>query len=285
MLVAFLFPSVGVGISQHSYLYKTAMQARFFRYLHLRGLADTSKSRVWCFMGDGESDEPESVTAIQVAGREKLNNFIMVLNANYQRLDGPVRGNSKIIQGAEGFYRGAGFNVIKVIWGGKFKELIEAAHDGKLIEALENTPDDDCQRLHAKAEGAFVRKDIFEKHGLLDRVAHWSDEELLEAFQMPGGHDKDKVYAAMRQAELNAEMGGRPTVIIVKTLKGYSLQSVLGRNTVHQKKKMDDSDMQAFRDAMGVKLTDEQLKVPEAHNILVLGEDSSELAYMNHEVS
>lgn len=269
-------PTVSMGLGPLGAVY----QARFFRYLHLRGLADTSKSRVWCFMGDGESDEPESVTAIQVAGREKLNNFIMILNANYQRLDGPVRGNSKIIQEAEGMYRGAGFDVIKVIWGGKFNELIEADHDGKLIEALENTPDGDCQRLHAKADGALVRKDIFEKHGLLDRVAHWSDEELLEAFQMPGGHDHEKIYAAMRQAEINAEMGGRPTVIIVKTLKGYSLQSFLGRNTVHQKKKMDDSDMKAFRDAMGVKLTDEQLKVPEAHNILALGEDSSELAYM-----
>lgn len=269
-------PTVSMGLGPLASVY----QARFFRYLHLRGLKDTSKSRVWSFVGDGEMDEPESVTAISVAGRERLNNMIMIVNCNYQRLDGPVRGNSKVIQEYEGTFRGAGFDVIKVIWGGKFNELIEADVDGRLIEALENTPDGDCQRLHAKADGALVRKDIFEKNGLLDRVAHWSDSELLEAFQQPGGHDHRKIYAALKQAEENAEGGGRPTVILVKTLKGYSLQSFLGRNTVHQKKMMSDSDMQGFRDKLGIPLTDAQLKIPDAGNLVLLAEDSPEMKYL-----
>mmetsp|Transcript_12473 Transcript_12473/g.20490 ORF Transcript_12473/g.20490 Transcript_12473/m.20490 type:complete len:1052 (+) Transcript_12473:23-3178(+) len=269
-------PTVSMGLGPLGAVY----QARFFRYLHLRGLADTSKSRVWAFIGDGESDEPESVTAISVAGRERLNNLIFIVNCNYQRLDGPVRGNSKIIQEMEGNYRGAGFDVIKVIWGGKFNELIEADHDGRLIEALEKTCDGDCQRLHSKADGALVRKDIFEKHGLLDRVAHWSDAELLEAFQMPGGHDHKKIYAAMKQAELNAEMGGRPTVLLVKTLKGYSLQSFVGINMVHQKKNMSDADMKAYRTQLNIPLQDEQLKEHGADNLFVLGPDSPEVKYL-----
>lgn len=273
-------PTVSMGLGPLGAVY----QARFFRYLHLRGLKDTSKSRVWAFAGDGESDEPESVTAISVAGREKLNNLIMIVNCNYQRLDGPVRGNTKVMQEMEGMYRGAGWDVIKVIWGGKFNELIEADHDGKLIEALENTPDGDCQRLHSKAAGpdggALIRKDIFEKHGLLDRVAHWSDAELVEAFQMPGGHDHKKIYAAMKQAELNAEMGGRPTVLLVKTLKGYSLQSFVGVNTVHQKKGLDDDDMKGYRTLMNIPIKDEQLLTPGAENFFLLGRDTPEVKYL-----
>merc|ERR1712216_674299 len=269
-------PTVSMGLGPLGAVY----QARFFRYLHLRGLKDTSKSRVWCFVGDGESDEPETVTAVSVAGREKLNNLIIIVNCNYQRLDGPVRGNSKVMQEFEGTYRGAGFDVIKVIWGSKFNELIEADHDGRLIEALENTPDGDCQRLHAKADGALVRKDIFEKHGLLDRVAHWSDEQLLQAFQMPGGHDHQKIYAAMKQAERNAEVGGRPTVILVKTLKGYSLQSFVGVNTVHQKKGLSDDDMKAYRTQLGIPLKDEQLLQAGAENLFLLGRDTPEVKYL-----
>jgi len=269
-------PTVSMGLGPLGSVY----QARFFRYLHLRGLADTSKSRVWAFVGDGEMDEPESITAISVAGREKLNNMIFIVNCNYQRLDGPVRGNSKVVQEFEGTFRGAGFDVIKLVWGGKFSKLIEADHDGKLIEALEKIPDGDCQRLHAKADGALIRKDIFEKSGLLDRVAHWSDEELLEAFQMPGGHDKKKIYAAFKQAETNAEMGGRPTVILVKTLKGYSLQTFLGRNTVHQKKMMSDADMTQFRNTLNIPISDEQLKIPDAGNFVYPGKDSPEAKYV-----
>jgi len=269
-------PTVSMGLGPLGAVY----QARFFRYLHLRGHADTSCSRVWAFVGDGEMDEPETINAISVAGRERLNNMIFIVNCNYQRLDGPVRGNSKVIQEFEGVFRGAGFDVIKLIWGSKFNTLIEADHDGKLIEALENTPDGDCQRLHAKADGALVRKDIFEKHGLLDRVAHWSDAELLEAFQMPGGHDHKKIYAAMHQASKNVEMGGRPSVILVKTLKGYSLNTFLGRNAVHSKKKMTEQDMISFRDTLGIKLSDEQIKKPDSESFAHPGADSAEVKYM-----
>eukprot|EP00928_Gymnodinium_smaydae_P012121 TRINITY_DN1440_c0_g2_i1.p1 TRINITY_DN1440_c0_g2~~TRINITY_DN1440_c0_g2_i1.p1 ORF type:complete len:1039 (+),score=225.71 TRINITY_DN1440_c0_g2_i1:71-3187(+) len=269
-------PTVSMGLGPLGAVY----QARFFRYLHLRGLADTSNSRVWAFVGDGEMDEPETVTAISVAGRERLNNMIFIVNCNYQRLDGPVRGNSKVIQEFESLYRGCGFDVVKLIWGSKFNELIDADKDGRLIEALERVPDGDCQRLHAKADGALIRRDIFEKHGLADRVAHWSDEELLEAFQTPGGHDHKKIYAALSQATNNAEVGGRPTVILVKTLKGFSLQTFLGRNTVHQKKMMSEDDMIKFRDRLGIQLSNDQLKVPDSENFIHPGENSAEVKYM-----
>merc|ERR1719469_423693 len=143
-------PTVSMGLGPMSAVY----QARFFRYLHLRGLADTSESRVWCFIGDGEMDEPELPACIAVAGRERLNNLIMIVNCNYQRLDGPVRGNSKVIQEFEGVFRGAGFDTIKLIWGSVFNDLVEADTDGKLIEALERSPDGDCQRWAAKQDGA-----------------------------------------------------------------------------------------------------------------------------------
>lgn len=270
-------PTVSMGLGPLGAVY----QARFFRYLHLRGLADTSKSRVWCFVGDGEMDEPESIASISVAGRERLNNMIFIVNCNYQRLDGPVRGNSKVIQEFEGTFRGAGFDVIKVIWGRRFTELLEADNDGRLIEALEKTPDGDCQRLHAKADGALIRKDIFEKHGLLDRVAHWSDQELLEAFNEPGGHDKTKIYSAMLQAQKNAEMGGRPSVILVKTLKGYTLQTFQGRNTVHQKKTISSAELSDFRDRLQIPLTDDQISKPGSENFCHPGPDSPEVQYMN----
>lgn len=272
-------PTVSMGLGPLSAVY----QARFFRYLHLRGLADTSKSRVWAFVGDGEMDEPETITAISVAGRERLNNMIFIVNCNYQRLDGPVRGNSKVIQEFEGTFRGAGFDVIKVVWGSKFNELIEADHDGRLIEALEKTCDGDCQRLHAKADGALIRKDIFEKHGLLDRVAHWSDEELLEAFQEPGGHDKKKIYSAMSHATRNAEMGGRPTVLLVKTLKGYTLQTFLGRNTVHQKKMISNAELVEFRDRLNIPLSNSQISQPGSEIFVHPGEDSPEIKYMKEQ--
>lgn len=272
-------PTVSMGLGPLASVY----QARFFRYLHLRGLKDTSKSRVWAFIGDGEMDEPESISAISVAGREKLNNMIMIVNCNYQRLDGPVRGNSKVIQEFEGTFRGAGFDVIKVVWGSKFNELVERDHNGKLIEALEMTLDGDCQRLHATSDGAVIRKDVFEKFGLLDRVAHWTDEELLEAFQTPGGHDHRKIYAAFAQAEQNADEGGRPTVILLKTLKGYSLQTFLGRNTVHQKKVLSESDLKIFRDFLHIPISDAQLKVPDAGNFIEFAEDSPESKYIRQQ--
>mmetsp|Transcript_135760 Transcript_135760/g.378285 ORF Transcript_135760/g.378285 Transcript_135760/m.378285 type:complete len:1053 (-) Transcript_135760:276-3434(-) len=249
-------PTVSMGLGPLS----AVTQARLFRYLHLRGLADTSNSRVWCFIGDGEMDEPESIYAIARAGYERLNNLIMIVNCNYQRLDGPVRGNSKVIQEFEGVFRGAGFDCIKLIWGDVWNDLVDNDHDGRLIEVLERCPDGDCQRYAAKQDGALVRKEIFEANGLADRVAHLSDQELISAFMLPGGHDHKKIYAALKQAEDNAASGGRPTVILAKTLKGFSLATFQGRNTVHQQKSLKLDEMLTFRDVLNIPLTNEQIE-------------------------
>jgi len=251
-------PTVSMGLGP----LQAVCQARFFRYLHLRGLADTSSSRVWCFIGDGEMDEPESIYAIARAGYERLNNLIMIVNCNYQRLDGPVRGNSKVIQEFEGIFRGAGYDCIKLIWGDVWNDLVDNDIDGQLIEVLERTPDGDCQRYSAKQDGALIRAEIFEANGLLDRVAHLSDAELLSAFMLPGGHDHKKIYAAMKQATDNCERGGRPTVILAKTLKGFSLATFQGRNTVHQQKSLKHDELLSFRDVLNIPLTDDQIANP-----------------------
>jgi len=252
-------PTVSMGLGP----LQAAYQARLFRYLHLRGMADTSNSRVWCFIGDGEMDEAETILAIAVAGRERLNNCIFIVNCNYQRLDGPVRGNSKVVQEFEGVFRGAGFDCIKLVHGDTWCDLLEADHDGALLEAIERTPDGDEQRWAAKQDGALLRKELFEDNGLSDRVAHLSDAELISAYMLPGGHDHKKIYAAFKQAEQNADRGGRPTVILAKTLKGFSLATFQGRNTVHQQKTIKMDEMLAFRDNLNIPLTDEQLKDPD----------------------
>jgi len=264
-------PTVSMGIGPLS----AVTQARFFRYLHLRGLADTSSSRVWCFVGDGEMDEPESIYAIARAGYERLNNLVMIINCNYQRLDGPVRGNSKVIQEFEGLFRGAGFDCIKLIWGAEWDKLIEADFDGRLIEVLERCPDGDCQRYAAKQDGALVRAEIFVANGLEDRVAHLNDDELLSAFLQAGGHDKKKIFAAFTQAARNAEQGGRPTVILAKTLKGHSLATFQGRNTVHQQKTLKDDEMMTFRDVLNMPLTDEQIANPKGGEFFRIPDESS----------
>eukprot|EP00930_Biecheleria_cincta_P051253 TRINITY_DN3640_c0_g1_i1.p1 TRINITY_DN3640_c0_g1~~TRINITY_DN3640_c0_g1_i1.p1 ORF type:complete len:1058 (+),score=170.31 TRINITY_DN3640_c0_g1_i1:134-3307(+) len=270
-------PTVSMGLGP----LQAVCQARFFRYLHLRGLADTSASRVWCFIGDGEMDEPESIYAIARAGYERLNNLIMIVNCNYQRLDGPVRGNSKVIQEFEGVFRGAGYDCIKLIWGDTWNDLVDNDHDGRLIEVLERTPDGDCQRYAAKQDGRLIRAEIFEANGLADRVAHLSDDELLSAFMIPGGHDHKKIYAAFAQAEKNAESGGRPTVILAKTLKGFSLATFQGRNTVHQQKSLKEEEMLSFRDVLNIPLTDEQIKNPKGGDFFRNpGPDSLEVQYM-----
>jgi len=270
-------PTVSMGLGP----LQSVCQARFFRYLHLRGLADTSASRVWCFIGDGEMDEPETIYAIARAGYERLNNLIMIVNCNYQRLDGPVRGNSKVIQEFEGVFRGAGYDCIKLIWGDAWNELVDNDHDGRLIEVLERCPDGDCQRYAAKQDGALIRAEIFEANGLADRVAHLSDAELLSAFMLPGGHDHQKIYAAMAQAEQNAETGGRPTVILAKTLKGFSLATFQGRNTVHQSKSLNFDEMLSFRDVLNIPLTDEQIKNPKGGDFFRNpGLESAEVKYM-----
>jgi len=264
-------PTVSMGIGP----LQAVTQARFFRYLHLRGLADTSGSRVWCFIGDGEMDEPESIYAIARAGYERLNNLIMIVNCNYQRLDGPVRGNSKVVQEFEGLFRGAGFDCIKLIWGGVWNDLIDNDQDGKFIEVLERTPDGDCQRYAAKQDGALLRSEMFVANGLEDRVAHLSDEELISAFLVPGGHDHKKIYAAFDQAAKNAEQGGRPTVILAKTLKGFSLATFQGRNTVHQQKQLKEDEMMTFRDVLNIPLTDEQIKNPQGGEFFRIPDENS----------
>jgi len=270
-------PTVSMGLGP----LQSVCQARYFRYLHLRGLCDTSASRVWCFIGDGEMDEPETIYAIARAGYERLNNLVMIVNCNYQRLDGPVRGNSKVIQEFEGIFRGAGFDCIKLIWGDAWNDLVDNDHDGKLIEVLERTPDGDCQRYAAKQDGSLIRREIFEANGLADRVAHMSDDELLSAFMLPGGHDHKKIYSAMLQAEKNAETGGRPTVILAKTLKGFSLATFQGRNTVHQQKSLKVEEMMSFRDVLEIPLTDEQIKNPEGGEFFRKpASDSPELRYV-----
>eukprot|EP01063_Lacrimia_lanifica_P034121 TRINITY_DN6237_c0_g7_i1.p1 TRINITY_DN6237_c0_g7~~TRINITY_DN6237_c0_g7_i1.p1 ORF type:complete len:1042 (+),score=452.69 TRINITY_DN6237_c0_g7_i1:50-3175(+) len=268
-------PTVSMGIGP----LQAVHQARYFRYLHLRGLADTSKSRVFAFVGDGEMDEADTISAIAVAGRERLNNCIFVVNCNYQRLDGPVRGNSKVIQEFEGLFRGAGWDCIKLIWGGPFNELVENDDDGTLTDALENTPDGDCQRYAAKMDGGLIRKEIF-KGDLAEKVEHMSDEELLEAFMRPGGHDKTKIYNAFKHAEHNAEEGSRPTVILVKTLKGFSLKTFIGRNPVHQMKNITMDALKDFRDHLDIPLNDEQLGSKSKESFALLAEDSAEITYL-----
>lgn len=269
-------PSVSLGIGGSQAVH----QARLFRYMHLRGLADTSKSRVWCIVGDGEMDESEQISSIMVAGRERLNNMIFIVNCNYQRLDGPVRGNAKVIQEFEGVFRGAGFEVIKCIWGGEFNELVENDDDGALLEMLEGTCDGDCQRLHAGMDGAQVRKELF-KGGLGEKVKHLSDDALLDAFMKPGGHDHKKIYNALRQAEKNAAEGGRPTAILFKTLKGHSLKTFVGRNPVHGMKSMKSEDLKQFREDLNIPLSPEQLDGGDklAHNFCHPGPDSEEVQY------
>eukprot|EP00755_Sulcionema_specki_P011990 Sspe_Gene.8147::Locus_2779_Transcript_2_3_Confidence_0.500_Length_3240::g.8147::m.8147/K00163/aceE; pyruvate dehydrogenase E1 component len=248
-------PTVSMGIGP----LQSVQQAKFFRYLHLRNLADTSRSRIWTFVGDGEMDESETISAIALAGRERLNNVIWIVNCNYQRLDGPVRGNSKVIQEFEGIFRGAGWDCIKLIWGGKWNDLVESDPEGRLVDRLENHPDGDCQRLAAEGSAANIREELFPGE-MAKMVEHFTDEELYEAFMNPGGHDPRKIYSALKQAELNARDGGRPTVILAKTLKGHTIKTFVGRNPVHQMKTMSIADLKKLRDALDVPVSDEDIE-------------------------
>ena len=231
-------------------------QARFMKYLQGRNLSETAGRKVWAFMGDGEMDEPESLGAITLAGRERLDNLVFVVNCNLQRLDGPVRGNGKIIQELESDFRGSGWNVIKVIWGGRWDPLLAADEDGLLRQRMEEAVDGDYQTYKSR-NGAFVREHFFGTVPELRRmVEHMSDEEVWALNR--GGHDAQKVYAAYAAA---AQHTGQPTVILAKTIKGYGMgEAGEGQNIAHQAKKMSDEALLAFRDRFGLDLTDEQVR-------------------------
>ena len=245
------FPTVSMGLGAISSIY----QARFNHYLQDRGLKDTSDSKVWVFLGDGETDEPETLGAITLAAREELDNLIFVVNCNLQRLDGPVRGNGKIIQELEAAFRGAGWNVIKVIWGDDWDPLLAADTDGLLVQRMNETVDGAYQH-YVVAPGAYIREKFFGAHPeLLKMVEHLSDEQLQKMRR--GGHDPAKVYAAYRAA---VEHRGQPTVILAKTIKGYGLgEAGEGRNITHQQKKLNEEELRQFRDRFDIPIRDDQL--------------------------
>ena len=246
------FPTVSMGLGPLQGIY----QARFLKYLHDRGIADTSDRKVWVFCGDGEMDEPESLGAISLASREKLDNLIFVINCNLQRLDGPVRGNGKIIQELESDFRGSGWNVLKVIWGSYWDPLLAMDKDGLLKKRMEECVDGEYQNFKAKG-GAYTREHFFGKYPeLKEMVAAMSDKDILRLNR--GGHDPHKVYAAYAAA---TQHKGQPTVILAKTVKGYGMgDSGEAQNTTHQQKSMDIDSLKAFRDRFDLPLTDEQVE-------------------------
>jgi pyruvate dehydrogenase E1 component len=249
------FPTVSLGIGPITSIY----QARFMKYLQARGIAQTDGRKVWAFLGDGEMDEPESMGAIGLAGREQLDNLIWVVNCNLQRLDGPVRGNGKIIQELEADFRGAGWNVIKVIWGGRWDRLLAADTDGALVKVMDDCVDGDYQNFKSR-DGAFVREHFFGRDPrLLERVKDMSDEEIWLLNR--GGHDQQKVFAAYDAAVKHT---GQPTVILAKTIKGYGMGvSGEGQMVTHQAKKMTEDALLAFRDRFELPLTDAQVRAAE----------------------
>ena len=245
------FPTVSMGLGPINAIY----QARFNKYLQGRGIKDTSDQRVWAFLGDGEMDEPESRGALQIAAQEELDNLTFVVNCNLQRLDGPVRGNGKIIQELESFFRGAGWNVIKVVWGRRWDELLAADRDGALVNLMNRTPDGDFQTYKAE-NGAFVRENFFGRDPRTRKlVEDWTDAEIWSLRR--GGHDYRKMYAAYRAA---TEHKGQPTVILAKTIKGWTLGNHFeGRNATHQMKKLTLEDLKGFRDTLQIPIEDDQL--------------------------
>jgi pyruvate dehydrogenase E1 component len=245
------FPTVSMGLGPLNAVY----QARFNRYLLHREIADTSAARVWCFVGDGEMDEPEATAGLSLAAREQLDNLIFVVNCNLQRLDGPVRGNGKIIQELEATFRGAGWNVIKVIWGRGWDELLARDVDGVLVNKMNTTVDGEFQKFSVE-RGAYIREKFFGPDPRLQRmVAHLTDEDLQ---RLPrGGHDYRKLYAAYKVA---VEHRGSPTAILVKTVKGWSLGAEIeGRNATHQIKKLGPEELKAFRDRLRLPIADSEL--------------------------
>lgn len=245
------FPTVSMGLGPLMAIY----QARFLKYLHARGIANTENRKVWVFCGDGEMDEVESLGAIGLAARENLDNLVFVINCNLQRLDGPVRGNGKIIQELEGEFRGSGWNVIKLLWGKGWDDLLARDKDGALRKIMMECNDGDYQSFKAN-DGAYVRKNFFGRDPrTLKMVEHMSDDEIWNLRR--GGHDAQKVYAAFKAAN---EHQGQPTVLLVKTVKGFGMGKIgEGKNTVHQTKKLGDEDIKAFRDRFNIPIPDSQI--------------------------
>ncbi|MCH6197534.1 pyruvate dehydrogenase (acetyl-transferring), homodimeric type [Corynebacterium mastitidis] len=267
------FPTVSMGLGPMDAIY----QARFNRYLHNRGIKDTSQQHVWAFLGDGEMDEPESRGLLQQAALNNLDNLTFVVNCNLQRLDGPVRGNTQIIQELESFFRGAGWSVIKVVWGREWDELLEKDKDGALVEIMNKTPDGDYQTFKAN-DGAYVREHFFGRDPrTLKLVEDMTDDEIWALRR--GGHDYRKIYAAYKRA---LETTDRPTVILAHTIKGYGLgHNFEGRNATHQMKKLTLDDLKLFRDKQGIPISDEELeKNPKLPPYFHPGEDSPEIKYM-----
>ncbi len=267
------FPTVSMGLGPMNAIF----QARFNRYLAARGIKDTADQRVWAFLGDGEMDEPESRGLIHVAANEGLDNLTFVINCNLQRLDGPVRGNGKIIQELESYFRGAGWNVIKVIWGREWDSLLHADRDGALVNLMNTTPDGDYQTYKAN-DGAFVREHFFGRDPRTKDLVHpMTDQEIWNLKR--GGHDYRKVYAAYQAA---VEHVGQPTVILAKTIKGYNLGPHFeARNATHQMKKMTLDDLKLFRDTLRIPVSDAELeKNPYLPPYYHPGQDSPEIQYL-----
>jgi pyruvate dehydrogenase E1 component len=263
------FPTVSMGLGPMQAIY----QARFLRYLTSRGLKDCSEQMVYCFMGDGECDEPESLGAITLAARENLDNLVFIINCNLQRLDGPVRGNSKIIQELEGLFKGAGWDVIKVIWGSEWDGLLAKDTSGKLLQLMQETIDGEYQD-YASKDGAYMRQHFFGKYPeTAALVANMSDDEIFALKR--GGHDPVKVYAAFAEAQ---NKNGKPTLILPKTIKGYGMGAAAeARNIAHQVKKLDEDSVRHYRDRFNLPIDDNQLAdIPYYHP----GQDSPEIQYM-----
>ena len=263
------FPTVSMGLGPLQGIY----QARFLKYIHDRGIADTSDRKVWVFCGDGEMDEPESLGAISLASREKLDNLIFVINCNLQRLDGPVRGNGKIIQELESDFRGSGWNVLKVIWGSYWDPLLAMDKDGLLKKRMEECVDGEYQNFKAKG-GAYTREHFFGKYPeLKEMVAAMNDQDIWRLNR--GGHDPHKVYAAYHAAVNHKD---QPTVILAKTVKGYGMgEAGEGQNITHQQKSMDIESLKAFRSRFDLPISDEQV---ENLSFYKPAEDSPEINYM-----
>ena len=264
------FPTVSMGLTGINSIY----QARFNRYLQNRGIKDTSQQRVWAFLGDGEMGEPESLGAIGLAAREELDNLTWVINCNLQQLDGPVRGNGKIVQELESIFLGAGWRVIKVLWGRDWDPLLAADKSGALVNKMNTTPDGQFQ-TYLVEDGAYIRNNFFADPRLQRMVANMSDEDIKVLSR--GGHDYRKVYAAFKAA---SEHVGQPTVILAQTVKGWTIDALEGKNATHQMKKLTTKDLKAFRDRLYLEIPDAQLE--DAYNPPYYhpGQDNEEIQYL-----